>query len=194
MVAQQIEERAISGDRQSVEAPIDRRSDERFWGVGRAVPSAPLAGGGAFPVPVCALWPGALGTARPTFAHSSKARLTSTAMTGSLYSVDQRRPVALIISSETFCPAAANRFCEGFSPTSICSASGTRFQVGNAAPGTMHAWAARPSPPTWRTAATLIREMERALRRPSLMKALRASAGSFGNRMPVSSSSGFACV
>src|ERR1035441_5429157 len=46
-------------------------------------------------------------------AQCSSARLTRTAITGSLYSVDQRRPVALIISSETFCPAAANNFASG---------------------------------------------------------------------------------
>ena len=127
-------------------------------------------------------------------AHCFRARVTSTAMTGSLYSVDQRRPVALIISSETFCPAAANSFAAGFSPMSICSASVTRCQIGKAAPGTIRASIIVPSSPIWRMAATLNREIERALRRPSLIKVLRVFGGSLLNWMTVRSSPGLAAV
>src|ERR1041385_380291 len=101
----------------------------------------------------------------PKEAQASRARRTRTAITGSLYSVDQRRPVEATIAPATQRPAFAKRSPDGFEPVRICSASVIRRHVGNAAPGTMRASMILRSSSQRRRAATLSRAIERAFLR-----------------------------
>ena len=108
--------------------------------------------------------------------------------------MDQRRPVALIISSATFCPAAANSLAPGFWPTSIRSASATLCHVGNAAPGTMRASMILPSLAHFQNGRDAHAGDRQRIAPAQLDEGAVRARGSFGKRTAVSSSSGLALV